>query len=102
MKKTTIIVHQKYLTNVIKKLHELGLMEIIDIHKNGSEEFKDTVKASVHPETSLCINYELRLSRLIGILRKISPKEKGIKNILNPKITEIIDIEDYSLDEIYS
>jgi len=102
MKKTTIIVHQKYLSNVIKKLHEIGLMELIDIYKKSDPKFEYTEKASVHPETSLCINYELRLSRIITILRKISPKEKGIKNILNPIPTEIRNIEDYTLDEICS
>ena len=102
MKKVTIIVHQKYLSNVIKKIHEIGLIELIDIYKKDDPKFKDTEKSSVHPEASICINYELRLSRLIQILRKNSPKQKGIKNLLNPDLIEIRNIEDYSLDEIYS
>ena len=102
MKKASIIIHQKYLMDVIKKLHELGLMEIIDIRKDDDNQYKNIEKAKVNPETSLCINYELRLSRLIEILKKISSKPKGIKNILNPKIPELRDIEDNFLDEIYS
>jgi V/A-type H+-transporting ATPase subunit I len=102
MKKASIIIHQKYLMNVIKKLHEIGLMEIIDIQEDGDNQYKNIEKALANPETSLCINYELRLSRLIDILKRISSKPKGIKNILNPKIPELRDIEDNSLDEIYS
>ena len=101
MKKTSIVVHQKYLMDVIKNLHELGLMEIIDINKEGDNQYSLN-KAISNPETSLCINYELRLSRLIDILKKISSKQKSIKNFLNPKIPELREIEDYSLDEIYS
>lgn len=102
MKKASIIIHQKYLMNVIKKLHELGLMEIIDINKDENNQYKNIEKAASNPETSLCINYELRLSRLIDILKKISAKPKGIKDFLNPKIPELRAIEDNSLDEIYS
>ena len=86
MKKSNIIVHQKYLYNVIKKLHEIGLMEIIDINKENTEEIDETEKAFINPETNLCINYEQRLLKLIKILKKNSDKKKGIKDILNPKI----------------
>ena len=57
MKKATIIVHQKYITDVIKKLHEIGLLEIINICKDDLTKFDYVEKASVNPETSLCINY---------------------------------------------
>jgi len=102
MKKATIIVHQNYLSDFIKNIHEVGLIQLIDIYKDNNQIIEDLEKASEQPDTSLCINYELRLSRLIEILKKISPKPKGIKNILNPISQEIRNIEDYSLDELYS
>ncbi len=102
MNKATFIVHHKYLMNVIKKLHELGLMQIIEINLEDKQQFKNLNKASVHPETSLCINYELRLARIIDILKSVTKKPKSFKNILNPKKPIIRNIEDNSIDELYS
>ncbi len=35
MKKVSLIIHQNYLENVIEKLHEIGMMEIIEISKDN-------------------------------------------------------------------
>jgi vacuolar-type H+-ATPase subunit I/STV1 len=37
MKKASIVIHQNYLEDVVKKLHETGLMEIINISKESLE-----------------------------------------------------------------
>lgn len=102
MKKVSLVVHQNYVEDVIKKLHETGLMEIIDIAKNEPEILKDTEKASMHSDAGLCTNYELRLTRLIDILKGILPKPGGMKAVLHPKLPEIRTVEDCSLEEIYS
>ena len=75
MKKASIIVHQIYIEDVIKNLHENGTMEIIDISKDESKTLEDAEKATTHPDSETCVTYELRLSRLIGILNKIKKKE---------------------------
>lgn len=102
MKKTTILVHQNYVEDVIKKLHETGLMEIINISKEKPELLENNETPAVSPEASICANYELRLSRIIDILNKIKPKKTGIKAFLNPEIPEKKTVEDRSLEEIYS
>jgi V/A-type H+-transporting ATPase subunit I len=102
MKKTTLIVHQNYVEKVIKNLHENGMMEIIDISKEDQELLKTTEIASTHPEAESCATYVLRLSRLIGILKKIKPKKSGLKAIFNPELPEIKLVEDRNIDEIYS
>jgi vacuolar-type H+-ATPase subunit I/STV1 len=102
MKKTTLIVHQNYLEKVIKNLHETGMMEIIDISKEDQELIKTTEIASTHPDAESCTTYVLRISRLIGILKKIKPKKSGIKAILNPELPDLKTVEDRNLDEIYS
>ena len=53
-------------------------------------------------DAETCMTYELRISRLIGILKKIKPKKSGLKAIFNPELPEIKPIEDRSLDEINS
>jgi len=102
MKKVSLIVHQSYVEDVIKNLHETGMMEIIDISLEKPEISEDLNKASMHPEAGVCTTYELRLSRLIDILNGIKSKPSGLKSLFNPQMPEIKSVEDRSLDEIYS
>ncbi len=101
MKKTTLIVHQNYVEDVIKNLHENGMMEIIDISKEDPETLKTTEIATIHPDAETCTNYVLRISRLIDILKKIKPDKSGIKALLHPEIPKLKLVKDRSLDEIY-
>jgi len=102
MKKVSLIVYQSYLEDVIKKLHEEGTMEIIDISKEDPKILEDLEKGSMHPDAEICSNYDLRLSRLIDILDKIKPKQTGIKSIISPEIPKAKTVEECSLDEIFS
>ena len=102
MKKTFLVVHQDYLEDVIKSLHEKGLMQIIDISKEESELLKDTEKSKSLSEAENLANYELRVSRLIDILKRVKPKKGGIKSLLNPKEPELKEVEDTSIDDLYS
>ena len=102
MKKALLIVHQSYLEDVIKKLYETGLMEIRDISKEEPELLEEIEKSSTHPEAAICANYEIRLSRLIDILKKFKPKKSGIKSLLHPDLSPIKAVEKHTLDEICS
>ena len=102
MKKVSLVVHQNYVENVIKTLHENGMMEIIDISKEEPKILKDSEKASMHPDANICTNYELRLSRLIDILDTIRIKPKGIKSLLHPELPEVKTVENSSLEEMFS
>ncbi len=102
MKKTTLIVHQNYVEDVIKKLHETGLMEIINISKNEPEFLENNETPTISPEAEICANYELRLSRIIDILNRIKPKKTGLKAFLHPELLEKKTVEDRPLEEIYS
>lgn len=102
MKKVTLVVHRNYIENVIQTLHEKGLMEIIDISKEEPETLENIEKTEMHSELETCSMYELRLTRLIDILKRITPRKKGIKAILNPDLPEIKSIKKTSLEELYS
>ena len=102
MKKTSIVVHQSYLEDVIKKLHETGMMQIIDISKEDPETLDVFEKAEMHPDASVCTNYDLRLTRLIDILNRVRPRRGGIKAILQPELPEKKTVEDSNLDELCS
>ena len=77
-------------------------MEIIDVSKDALETLENAEKALIHPDAETCTTYELRLSRVIGILQKIKKKKSGIKAMFNPELPEIKTVEESSLDEIYS
>ena len=102
MKKVSLIVHQNYVEDVIKNLHETGMMEIIDISREEPKTLEEVEKASMHPEAGVCTTYELRLSRLIDILNRIQSRPHGLKAILHPQLPEIKTVEDRSLEELYS
>ena len=102
MKKVSIIVHQDYLENVVESLHKTGLIEIINISKEDPLTLEEAEKADMHPEAATCTNYELRLTRLIDILKKTQKSPKGIKAMLRPKLPEVKTVEEGSLDELYS
>jgi V/A-type H+-transporting ATPase subunit I len=102
MKKVSLIVHQSYVEDVIKNLHETGMVEIINISNEKPEMLEGMEKASMRPEAGVCTTYELRLSRLIDILNRIKSKPGGLKALLNPQLPEIKPVEDRSLEEIYS
>jgi len=102
MKKISLVVHQKYIDDIIKRLHDTGLMEILNISKTEGDEAEFYEKASSHNEASVVSNYFLRLSRLIDILNKIKVKPSGIKSLLNPELPEVKTIPERSLDELYS
>ena len=102
MKKVTLVIHRNYVEDVIKTLHEKGLMEIIDISREEPKVLDGAEKAGMHPESENCANYELRLTRLIDILKKITPGKKGIKAMLSPDLPQVKKVEELSLNEIYS
>lgn len=102
MKKASLIIHKKYLEEVIEKLHETGMMEIIEISKDEQGNLEDLEQASMHSDAGLCANYNLRVSRLIGILKNIKPKPGGIKSFLKPQLPKIRTVESRSIDELFS
>ena len=102
MKKVSLIVYQKYLDDVVKALHESGIVEIVDISKEEPLLLEETLKAEIDPEAGTCTNYELRLTRLIDILRKAIKSPKGLKAMFHPQTPEKKVVEEHSLDELYS
>jgi len=102
VKKVTLIVHRNYIENIIETLHKKGLMQIINIEKDEPQILKDSKKIGMHPEAESCAMYELRLTRLIDILKRIKPTKKGIKSILSPENIQIKNVVGGSIEELFS
>ncbi len=102
MKKVTILLHQSYVEDVIKNLHEHGLVQIINVEKEDAETTQLTEKVDVPSESSIFGGYELRLTKLIDILVKTKQSPKGIKAILHPEMPTITEVKHRSPTEISS
>jgi V/A-type H+-transporting ATPase subunit I len=102
MKKVSLIVHQDYVDDVIESLHESGLVEIINIEKEEPSTLQIAEKAEADPEAGVCANYELRLTRLIDILRRVKKTPSGLKALFHPQLPEVKTVESRYLEEIYS
>ena len=102
MQKVSLIIHQNYLEDVVKNLHETGLMEIIDISREEPTILENVERATMHPDSEALTTYELRLTRLIDILKRIKPKKSGIKALLNPELPEKKEIDEHNIDELFS
>jgi len=93
MSRIFILTHDRHSDELVKILHESGLMEIMTSSLEGLEE------GAMHADVGICASYELRLTRIIEILKKYEKKKKGIKAALKPSITEKIDVEKTTLDK---
>lgn len=102
MKKVTILLHQSYVEDVIKNLHEHGLVQIINVEKEDAETTQLTEKVDVPSESSIFGGYDLRLTKLIDILVKTKQSPKGIKAILHPEMPTITEVKHRSPTEISS
>ena len=101
MKKVTIITHQNYIEDVIRNLHETGLVELMDISKEQTNIENELKNNKINPEYNKIVNYEQRLSKLINILNKVRTKKDGIKALLQPDLPEVKTIDEKSLEKLY-
>jgi V/A-type H+-transporting ATPase subunit I len=101
MKKVTVVTHQNFIEDVIKSLHESGLVELMDISKEQQNNENEKKNIIVNLDYDKCVNYEERLSKLINILDKVRTKKKGIKAFLNPEIPEVKIIEERILEKLF-
>lgn len=102
MKKVSLLIHQDYLDNTIKELHKAGIVEIINVSKENPNILQDAEQPDIDPDAATCANYELRITRLIDILKKTKKVPKGLKAIINPPKSEKITMHERSIDEIFS
>lgn len=100
MRKASIIIHEDHLDSLVSSLHESGLMQITDIHREMPERMEELERASMHPEAGECATYELRLTRILDIFSHFSSRPGGIRALLHPEILERKEVP-RSLKKIY-
>ena len=70
MSKITILTYKKGSEKLIEKLHESGLMEI----ERVKNEF--VVEGKIHQDAGILASYQLRLERIIEILKNYGKRRK--------------------------
>ena len=93
MSRVHILTHDRHSDKLVELLHEAGLMEISRSKLEGVEE------GAMHPEVGICASHELRLTRIIEILKKYEKRKKGIRAALKPSIPEKVKVRKTSLDK---
>jgi V/A-type H+-transporting ATPase subunit I len=86
MKEITIIVHEYYIKDLIRQLHEKGLIEITEVSKNVNDFTRLVTPGKSHEETVKCISYGLRINRILDILERVAPPPEGLfKSFTRPE-----------------
>lgn len=93
MSRVHILMHDVHSDGLVERLHESGLMEISHSKLEGLEE------GAMHRDVGICASRELRLTRIIEILKKYEKREKGIRAALKPAIPEKVRVKKTSLDK---
>jgi len=93
MSRVYILTHDRHSEKLVELLHESGLMEI------SHSKLEEVEEGVMHPEVGICASRELRLTRIIEILKKYEKRKKGIRAALKPSIPEKIRVKRASLDE---
>ncbi|MFO7677060.1 MAG: V-type ATP synthase subunit I [Thermoplasmatota archaeon] len=103
MRKTQLVVYQQYVDELILALHRSGFMQITNISREYKDILENASAGSVDAELESLSMYELRVSRVIDILKKAKTSKKGLKAVLKPEKTpEAMVVEQKNIDELYS
>ena len=81
MSSVTILTHKGTGDELVATLHKSGLMAIEKTSEN-----EGVFEGSVPDDAGVLATYDLRLSRILEILKAYEPKQKGIRHMLGRKI----------------
>ncbi|MFO8132954.1 MAG: V-type ATP synthase subunit I [Thermoplasmatota archaeon] len=93
MSRVAILTHQEQSHQLVERLHHAGLMEI------SRTSMEDVEEGSMHPEVDRCASRELRLTRILNILKQYEKKQSGIRAMLQPSVPERRQVQPRTLDE---
>ncbi|MBA3043910.1 hypothetical protein FP804_02095, partial [archaeon] len=64
MKELSIVVHDDYVDELVKTLHESGMMEIVDVHKSDKDVKEILMPGEVESEAGELASLGLRIGRI--------------------------------------
>lgn len=87
MKEISIVVHDDYVDDLVKTLHESGMTEIVDVYKSEKDVKEILMPGEAKSEAGECATLRLRIGRITGILNE-ERHEGFLKNLFFPVKTE--------------
>jgi len=87
MKEVSIVVHDEYVDELVKTLHESGMTEIVDVHKSDKDVKEILMPGEVKSEAGECATLGLRIGRITEILNE-ERHEGFLKKLFFPEKTE--------------
>ncbi len=87
MKEVSILVHDDYVNELVKNLHESEMMEIVDVHKSDKDVKEILMPGEVKSEAGELASLRLRIGRIIEILNE-EKNEGFLKSLFFPKKPE--------------
>lgn len=70
MKEISIIVHDDYVENLVRDLHETGLIELVDLGKSGRDFVDLLTQSRSHEAASKCADIEMQLNKIFEVLSR--------------------------------
>jgi V/A-type H+-transporting ATPase subunit I len=70
MKEISIIVHDDYVENLVRDLHETGLIELVDLGKSGRDFVDLLTQSRSHEAASKCADIEMQLNKIYEVLSR--------------------------------
>jgi V/A-type H+-transporting ATPase subunit I len=103
MKKATIIVHNEYVPTLIRRLHEVGFIEITESTKGDTKYSKLLAQGKSHDDAIKCISYDLRVNRILDVLDCVAPEPEGLfKSFTRPDPRPRFPVTQKKSDELFS
>lgn len=99
MKELSIVVHDDYVDELVKTLHESGMMEIVDVHKSDKDVKEILMPGGVKSEAGELASLGLRTGRITDILNG-KKHESLLKNLFFPSKTEKHRVKVRNVNEI--
>lgn len=87
MKEISIVVHDEYVDDLVKTLHESGMVEIVDVYKSEKDVKEILMPGEAKSEAGECATLSLRIGRITEILNE-ERHEGFLKNLFFPVKTE--------------
>ena len=85
MKKVSIIVHEKYLNDLVSALHESSLIEMIDSSKSDNKASTHTKQSRTLKDSAKCASFALRINRILDVLEQVAPEPQGLNGKSGPQ-----------------
>ncbi len=97
MKDLTIIVHGDYIDQVVNSVHEYGNLQVSSVERD-TDINEHVIPGSIPEFARRLTDYEMKMSEVLDILKKLPGDDEGLMDLLRPQIISKIKREKKGTD----